>query len=89
MRYEAGKEVTFVSCSSTASKCIQVSLGRKGHFVPMEKLWNCPLYIHTRVPKDIADFHVLLSDSGWMQTDTFEDFIEHAFDNYLVENNIK
>ena len=28
MRYEAGKEVTFVPCSSTASKCIQMSLGR-------------------------------------------------------------
>ena len=29
MRYEAGKEATFVPCSSAASKCIQMSLGRK------------------------------------------------------------
>ena len=28
MRYEAGKEVTFVPRSSAASKCIQMSLGR-------------------------------------------------------------
>ena len=29
MRYEAGKEATFVPCSSAASRCIQMSLGRK------------------------------------------------------------
>ena len=50
------------------------------------------VYPYQRLPKDIADkvptgFHVLLSDSGWMRTDTFEDFIENAFDHYLVEKN--
>ena len=33
MRYEGGKEVTFVWCSSTASKCIQVSLGRNAGII--------------------------------------------------------
>ena len=36
MRYEAGKEVTFVPCSSTVSKCIQVSLGRDMYEFVME-----------------------------------------------------
>ena len=31
MRYEAGKEATFVPCSSAASRCIQMFLGRKSY----------------------------------------------------------
>ena len=46
MRYEAGKEVTFVSSSSMASICIQVSLGRKNHSISCE--FTLPFYEESR-----------------------------------------
>lgn len=52
------------------------------------------IYPYYRVPKDIANavpqsFTIGTSESGWMKAETFFEFIQNAFINYLVREKVQ
>lgn len=52
------------------------------------------VYNYKRIPQDIlssvpANWGIGLSESGWMKSETFYEFIANIFDPFLLENNIK
>lgn len=52
------------------------------------------VFPYVRPPKDVIDsvpdsWCIALSESGWMRSETFFEFIANGFNRWLVDNNIK